>query len=455
MVYKNFRIKIIIRVILIGFSIFLLVFALYQDKWYFTSASLFLIVLTLLLELIFFVEKYNRDFNSLLFSIKHHDFTKSFITSSKKKITDEQKNAFNIIINEFQNIRIEKESHYEYLKTLVEHIKTGIICFDENGDVNLVNTAAKNILNLNLLKNMESVKQADVELFNVLNEIKSGEKKVVKIKAGQEIIQLIILCTEFKLKNKLFKLASFQNIKNELDEQELEAWQKLIRILNHEIMNTVTPISSLSSEINEMLDGYDEGKRNLSEIDEDDMDDIYQSLKTIERRSKGLLKFVKTYKNISRLPKPDFADLKVEDIFRNIKILMEPELKKNKIQIIAYIDKKDMFIRADREMIEQVLINLILNAKDAMKDQDKPLIELKAIKTKENKVYIQVTDNGTGIETGNIDNIFVPFFTTKKNGSGIGLSLSKQIIRLCNGSISVQSEPGKGSVFSLSFQKIY
>jgi len=179
-------------------------------------------------------------------------------------------------------------------------------------------------------------------------------------------------------------------------------------------MNTVTPISSLSAEINDMLKDENGYKRNLAEIAKDDMEDIYSGLKTIERRSKGLLKFVKTYKNIARLPKPNFEQLKVEDLFRTITTLLEPELRKEKIKFTPAINETDMLVYADREMMEQVLINLVLNAKDAVKEAENPSIELKAF-TFNDKVNIEVIDNGCGIEKEHADNIFVPFFTTKKN----------------------------------------
>ncbi|MCD4696209.1 MAG: HAMP domain-containing histidine kinase [Bacteroidales bacterium] len=450
MVYNSFRIKIVVRVLFIGILIFFLVYALHRDKWYFTSAGLLLAVVGLLTEMIRFIEKYFRNFNKLLFSLKHRDFTSSFHLDQKEKIPKEQKNAFNEIISEFRDVRIEKEAHYEYLKTLVEHVKTGIICFEESGKVNLINTSAKNILKTPLLNNLTSVKKTDNDLYDAFTEIQTGEKRIIKIKAGEEFIQLLIWCKEFKLQDNNYKLVSFQNIKNELDVQEFESWQKLIRIMNHEIMNTVTPISSLSSEVNEMLYDISGKKIELFEINKDDLDDIYSSMKTIEKRSKGLLKFVKTYKNISRLPRPHFVEVKINNLLNNLKTLLYPELKKNKINFEISVSNKDLRINADPEMIEQVLINLVLNAKYALLETKEPQIEISAHYEDEN-VYIRIKDNGSGIEQEYIDQIFIPFFTTKKNGSGIGLSLSKQIMLMHKGNISVQSNEGKGTIFTLRF----
>ena len=433
-----------------GIMMFFLIYALSRDKWFLTSAATLIVIIGLAIELIYFVEKYNRTFNKLLLSIKQKDFTKSFVSEGKKKISKEQKNAFNEIIEAFQNVRIEKESHYQYLQALIEHITVGVVCLEEDDKVYLANSAAKKILNINLLNSINTIKRIDAGLYNTFKEIKTSEKKIIKTTINNEPVKLLVWCTELKLSNRPVKIISFQNIKTELDRQELESWQKLIRILNHEIMNTVTPISSLSAEINEMLEDGTGNRRNIDELSEDDLEDMYKSLKTIERRSKGLMKFVKTYKNIARLPKPNLVQIKIEEIFKNIKTLLEPEFKKERIKFTAEIYEADMYIYADKEMIEQVLINLLLNAKEAVTDTENPVIELKAY-IFDNKVNIEVSDNGCGIEKEYIDNIFVPFFTTKKNGSGIGLSLSRQIILLHGGSINVKSGENEGTVVELKF----
>jgi len=426
---------------------FFLIFALNRDKWYLTSAATLVIIIGLVVELIYFVEKYNRTFNKLLLSIKHKDFTKSFTSAEENKISREQKNAINEIIEAFQNVRIEKESHYQYLQALIEHITVGVICLEGKDNVYLVNSAARKILNINLLNKINTIKRIDIELYNTFKEIQTSEKKIIKTAINNEPVQLLVWCTELIISTRPVKIISFQNIKTELDRQELESWQKLIRILNHEIMNTVTPISSLSAEINDMLEDSTGNRINLNELNEDDMDDMYSSLKTIERRSKGLLKFVKTYKNIARLPRPNFTQIRIEDIFKTIFTLLEPELKKEKIKFSLVIHEADMYIYADREMMEQVLINLLLNAKEALIKTENPVIELKASRN----FGIEVVDNGCGIDKEYIDNIFVPFFTTKKNGSGIGLSLSRQIMLLHGGAINVKSGEGEGTVVALKF----
>lgn len=230
----------------------------------------------------------------------------------------------------------------------------------------------------------------------------------------------------------------------------MESWKKLIRILNHEIMNSVTPISSLSSAMNKMLRNEDGEKKALNSINADDADDLFDSIETIESRSKGLLKFVTAYKQLSKLPKPTFAEVNINGLIKHITTLLKPEFKKHQIKVSLPSLEKDLILKIDHEMIEQVLINLILNSIQAIKDNTNKRIEIEAYSYKNNS-FVRVTDNGPGIEAEVLDNIFIPFFTTKKNGSGIGLSLSRQIMRLHKGNIQVHTEVGKGSSFLLKF----
>jgi signal transduction histidine kinase len=243
---------------------------------------------------------------------------------------------------------------------------------------------------------------------------------------------------------------SIQNIKEELETQELESWQKLIRVLTHEIMNSVTPISSLSSAINEMLMEEDGTMKPVSRIPADDIDDMYNSLRTIEERSRGLLKFVGNYKDLTRMPQPVFMNIRLIDLFDQVSILMKKTLDKQKITFEVYSEGPELDVYADKDMILQILINLIANARDALERKKNKKIRMTGFRLGE-KTFIQVSDNGQGIDRESIDKVFIPFFTTKKKGSGIGLSLARQIMRLHKGSIYFTTEEGKGTTFTLEF----
>jgi signal transduction histidine kinase len=263
-------------------------------------------------------------------------------------------------------------------------------------------------------------------------------------------MQLSVYATEFKLQDVPHKLVSIQNIKQELETQELESWQKLIRVLTHEIMNSVTPISSLSTAINEMLTEGTGKMKPLSEIPGEDIDDMYKSLRTIEDRSRGLLKFVSNYKDLTRMPHPVFKNIRLADLFENVTRLMKKTLDKQEIAFEVFSEGPEISIYADKDMILQVLINLIVNAKDALDRRNGKKIRMTGFRLGE-KTFIQVSDNGHGIDQENIDKVFIPFYTTKKKGSGIGLSLARQIMRLHKGSIYFTTEEEKGTTFTLEF----
>jgi two-component system nitrogen regulation sensor histidine kinase NtrY len=216
-------------------------------------------------------------------------------------------------------------------------------------------------------------------------------------------------------------------------------------------MNSITPIASLSSTLEIMLKGITENGNIKEELDINTVMEILQALQTINKRSTGLLHFVNTYRNLTRIPKPNFRIFPVSELFKNIYLLMEEELKTSKINFITKIEPENLMVSADDQLIEQVVINLIRNSIHALENRNNPTIELKAFYNKRGHVTMQVTDNGTGILPEVLDKIFIPFFTTKQSGSGIGLSLSRQILRLHNGTISAYSVPEKETVFTMTF----
>ncbi|MBI9036960.1 MAG: ATP-binding protein [Bacteroidales bacterium] len=451
MIFKNFRIRVILRIFLLAFLMFAFLFAIRQDKWYVTSSVLIILVIVFLIELLYFVETTSRELGKFLLSIKYKDFTNRWSNPKNTKASFyELRQAFNEIITEFQNVRIEKELQYQYLQMVFEHTGTAILCYEPEGKIQLINTAAKQLLELKKTKNLSDLESIDSGLYNSILTIKPNSEELIKIRINKNLLQLSLQCSVFKLQGKIYKMVSLHDIKNALDEQELDSWKKLIRVLNHEIMNSVTPISSLSTALNKMLINKEGEKIDFCELNPDDESDIFESLKTIENRSKGLLKFVTTYKQLTRLPNPKFTKVKIKGLLKHVSTLMKPELEKQSITLNIGNINDSLTINIDHEMIEQVLINLLLNSIDALKNATSKIINIELF-TENKSTTIEVSDNGKGIEKDVLENIFVPFFTTKKSGSGIGLSLSRQIMRLHNGSISVVSKVGEGTTFVLKF----
>ncbi len=451
MVYKNFRFKIIFRISFIILSILLLFFVIYNMEFNITPVLIIMLVVFQVLSLIHFLESTNRYLTNFLESIRYSDFTRSFQVDGLGAAYDGLKEAFNDVMNDFQQIRTEKEVYQHYLQNVIQHIGICLIVFKKNGDVLMINNAAKKLFRINKLKNINSLDNFSPELTKILPKLKSSEKALVKVQDDEELLQLVIYAKEFILEGQRLSLVSIQNIQMELETQEMEAWQKLIRVLTHEIMNSITPIASLSATVNNILDDIDTTDNIPQEIDDETVIDIQNALKTIHKRSQGLIHFVETYRNLTKIPNPDFKIFQVEQLFNNIKKLMQEPLKKDNIEFSIKIEPISLELAADEQLIEQIIINLIKNSIQALEKKKNGKISLKAFIGFRGRAIIQVIDNGQGILKEVIDRIFIPFFTTKQSGSGIGLSLSKQIMRLHSGSITVSSQPDVETVFSLRF----
>ena len=450
MIFKNFRINIIVRILLLAASVFLFFYALNTD-FRILPVLIGIVIVFLVFSLIHYVDRTNRDLTSFLESIRFSEFTRSFQIEGMGNSFNELNKAFNDVINDFQKVRSEKEEHFHYLQSIVQNIDVSIIAYRKDGTVEMINKAAKKLFQIHSLKNIKGLEQVSPELVNTLLNISPGENTLVKVQDQDDILQLAIYATELKIKEKLIILATINNIQNVLEEQETEAWQKLIRVLTHEIMNSITPIASLSSTLEIMLKGITEEGNVKEDLDLDSVLEIQQALQTINKRSTGLLHFVNTYRNLTRIPKPNFKIFPVKELFNNIHLLMEEELAESKINFITKIDPDNLTVSADDQLIEQVIINLIRNSIHALDNRFNPTIELKAFYNKRGRVTMQVADNGKGILPEVLDKVFIPFFTTKQSGSGIGLSLSRQILRLHNGTISAHSVPNQETVFTLTF----
>jgi two-component system, NtrC family, nitrogen regulation sensor histidine kinase NtrY len=447
MSYKNFYVNVIVRVFILTFSIFLL---LQSFKCQYVVAPVCMLGFSIfqVVSLIRFVNKTNRDLTNFLESMRFSEFSQTFSDEGYGASFEELNRAFNNVIKDFQQVRFEKEINFHYLQNIVQNIDVSILAYSSDGEVDMVNKAAKKLFQINQLKNLNALAPLSQELVDTLLSIKAGQNALVKVQDEDDILQLAIFATILNIDSKQITLVTIKNIQNVLEEQETEAWQKLIRVLTHEIMNSITPIASLSESINSMLKSQEGDTVNF---DKETIDEIGQAIQTINKRSTGLLHFVNTYRNLTKIPKPNFQILRIEPLLKNIEMLMEDELKHNHVVMEVSVVPENIEVSMDEQLIEQVLINLIKNAIHALEKRPNPKIEVKAFFNKRGRVTLQVADNGTGILKEVLDKIFIPFFTTKTNGSGIGLSLSKQIIKLHNGSITATSIPEMGTTFTITF----
>jgi two-component system, NtrC family, nitrogen regulation sensor histidine kinase NtrY len=450
MKFKNFRLNVVVRVLLIVASAILLLTIFRRPELVISTSILIAIIIGQIFDLVKYVERTNKKLTVFLESIRHSDFVSSFSDHGLGSSFDDLNQAFNEVIEEFRKARAAKEEHFNYLQTLVQHVSIGILVFRRDGKVDLINNALKRMFRISNLRFTHEFEKIDKGLAELLKTIKAGDSELLKVFNENELLQLSIRATEFRMRGEDFVLVSMQNIHNELEAKEMDSWQKLIRVLTHEIMNSITPIVSLSGTVKDLL--IDQESLSLrQEIDEEDVESAQSALETIEKRSQGLLNFVQVYRNLTRIPKPNFRYIEVRELFDRVENLLQPKVKELNIKCEFRVIPPGLMLTADPDLIEQVIINLLINAIHAVKEVQNPRIFMIASTSSLNRVLISVADNGYGIKPDTMEKIFVPFFTSKKEGSGIGLSLSREIMRLHKGNITVKSKPEVETVFTLHF----
>lgn len=396
------------------------------------------------------IERITRDLVSFLEAIEYSDFTQSFSPPYSDTGFHRLYGAFSKVMRAFQDTRAKSEAQRMYLETLVHHINTGLICFHPEGEITLMNNAAKRLLERPTARRIQDLSNLGNGFVETLLNLSAGEQRLEQVNTGTEMLQLAINATRFTLQGDEYVLASIQNIGTELEDKELDAMQHMTRVLAHEIMNSITPIASLAASARDHL-----RQEPPAESDQEgnlfSRDDLQAAMETIEKRSQGLLHFVSAYRSIARIPRPNFRLIEVTALLSGTANLMENQLKQADVTLTTTVDPKTLSVLADPDLIEQVLINLIKNAIESLAPQSDGMIKLSGGLDRRGRVVLQVTDNGPGIPPEVMDQIFIPFFSTKTEGSGIGLSFSRQVMRRHKGSLRVQSDTGGPTTFTLRF----
>jgi len=446
----NWRSPVLPRVAFLAASIFLFgFFAFSKGDWIY--ALIFMALsgyqIKLLIE---YLDRSNENIASFLDSIQFDDLSYSFKTASDDPAVKRLHEELNAAMLTLRNSRREKDSEFLFFKNIVMHVGIGLIVFKEDGNIEIFNSAARKLLKINRVEKLNDLKEVSETLVHVFEKLKTGGRELVRLKIGEELVQLSAYAIELNLRGENVKLISIQNIQSELEEKEMEAWQNLVRVLTHEIMNSVTPISSLAGIVEEELKPHVNDLHPLP-LSKDQMADIHLSLQTISKRSEGLIHFVKEFRSLTAIPKPRPTQINVRSLFDELTVLHKRDLADREIQLITSVYPEDLTLSADKNMVEQVLINLIRNAIQSFEDQSDKQVEMKAYVNEKSRAVISIKDNGTGIDPEAMEKIFIPFFTTKKTGSGIGLSLSRQIMRQHQGTLTVKSTVGKGTEFFMRF----
>ncbi len=443
---KRYEVRLVFRMIILFVAMGAVAW-LVVTKNYVYLPLLVPLVLFLMWLIYRMLKKAQDEVQEFVESIHYRDFSRYFNVKQAPAELQTLRKGFNDINSTFKVISKEKETQYQYLQKILELVDTGIISFETStGELNWMNDTFKKMMDIPYLKTIHSLEKRDAALYEAMMAIRPGQNKVVELTKENSKIKILLAATMFQTDNKKNKLIACQNINEALDETEALAWQKLLSVMTHEIMNSVAPISSLAGTLKNRL----VASPAIESIGPGDRDDLELGLETIQRRSEGLLKFAETYRNLNKITTLHLDKIFVRDIFENLQTLMQPTLDQKNVELDVILKDPNVTASIDINLIEQVMINLVVNALEAVKESEKPRIILSAAH-ENNKLLIKVADNGTGIPAELLDKIFIPFFSTKKSGSGIGLSLCKQIMLLHKGNIKLQSREGEGTVFILSF----
>lgn len=406
-----------------------------------------MLTIGLFYEMVRYVDQSERKLTAFLQAIRQNDFSVTFSENTKSDDYDLHR-AFNQLNEIFKRLRSDREAEHLLLHVIVEHAGAPMICFQDNNDeVYLVNNAAKSLLHLPFLQNIAALNRVDPDLPAFLRRMVDGEKATFKIVQSGKATVLSLTSCHIVFNNRELKLIALHDVSSELAAKEAETWQKLLRVLTHEISNSAIPLSTLSSHIHDMVTKANQVDRALTS---EERQDVMDSLRTIDQRSRSLKEFVQNFRSVNQIPEPKLGRIRVQELIETTTGLFAKDLERENIKLVAE-NAQDALIHADLNLTQQVLINLLKNAIEAMSNmKDMKSIELR-VKREGRLVHLLVIDSGRGIPQDELDQIFIPFFSTKKGGSGIGLSISQQIMQKQRGDISVQSVPGKGSVFTLTF----
>ena len=414
---------------------------------------LVLFQLSLCINLYQYVTGLNRKLTRFLESVRYADFAVAFRADSNygpsfRNLNDQ----FNEVLGAFRQARSEKETSLHYVNTIVQHVSVGLLTFDAAGQVELVNQTALRLLGIYRLRLLSDLDATHPGLTDLLRPATGPSAPVLyEMDSNQE---LSIRCTVVRLRGRLVTVASLQNIRTELQQRELQAWQNLTKVLRHEIMNSITPIVSLAGTMRDIVEidlmGKAVEEKTTAQLSafSSPLNDLREALTIIEQRGEGIMQFVDAYRHFTTIPQPVFGQVSVGHLLRRVAQFVQPDVQLHRIRLTT--GATDLTIRADAGQIEMVLINLLKNAIESLDNTPDPTIHVEAAPAGPH-VVVRVSDNGPGIEPEALEQIFIPFYTTKKTGSGIGLSLSRQIMQLHGGQLTAESEPGQGSQFQLIF----
>jgi len=449
MIYKSYFLGVIIRLLVFASLAMGLSYCFVKEFWALLGIIAFFFLISGM-NIIYYLNGVNRELTFFFDAIRNEDTTLQFKENIKNRSLQRLHQSMNKVKQHISDIKIHNENNERFFRELLKGSASGLMAVDSSGYVELINDSALRLLGFQYISHIHLIKQKDNKLYHVLLNLEPGRTQTIKVLNRGELYLLSIKASVFRFEDKKYKLFNINDIKSQLEEGEMDTWQKMIRVLTHEIMNSVAPITSLSNSLKRFL--IKDGIPKLSEdISMKDVTGTLHGLDVIEERSQGLMDFIHDYRKLTKLPKPVFKPVKVDSWLKKTCLLIQNRVEEENINLEVNKNHTTREFIGDEKLLSQVLINLLYNAMDALKDRDNKKIILKISDNPEGNLIISVTDNGKGISGEEFDQIFLPFYTTKEDGSGIGLSLSRQIMRMHKGNINARSVPGKQTTFQLVF----
>ena len=451
---KSLFSAVLFRIILIIISsfAFISVISYLHKEYYLSLIGIGILIIYQVYNLVHYVNKTNRKLAHFFNSVSNEDSVLTFSSKYEGEIFDSLHSSLNELNTTIGEMRRQNARQSLFLNNLVEHVGVGLISYTKDGDVEIYNNAAKRLVQINQLGNIKDIGTRYPELLKCILGLQPHNQQLIRLVTEHSVLFLSLKLSIFKSAKETLNLLSIQDIRIELEQNELDSWQKLIRVLTHEISNSISPIASLANTTKKYYVNKDTGSAvKLDEIDDALLHKTIDSLDTIESTGRGLIDFVGKYKSLTALPQPKFETFRIRDLFDKLQALLVEEADSNNIVLEFSSSPESLELKADLNLLEMVFINLINNAFQALENSKEGKVRVSAYRNVENRVEILTKDNGAGIPASIIDDIFIPFYTTKNKGSGIGLSLSRQIMRLHRGTITASSVSGEATVFRMVF----
>jgi len=446
----RYRQRFLLQLVLLLVNCFVLMWLVLSSAWYAVIVISLVVLVAQILLIMRYLDQSNRAIARFLVTVKYDDVSQGFYRENAPESFRQLGQAMEEVVAGLRKAKTDKEEQATYMRVLVQHIPVAVVALQDDGSISLYNNAARRLFGLSDIRELEQLRSFDQGLAEAIGTLEPGGERLVRVVQDNGLLQLNISATSLKLRGQAEKIVSIQDIQGQLENQEMEAWQNLIRVLTHEIMNSVTPITSLAQTASETVFELMNDLPHENPMRED-LQDTFDALDTVGRRGAGLMRFVESYRSLTRLPKAKIRIFRLEGFLQRVETLLGDSFRQKEVEFHTRVEPESLELSGDPELLEQAVINLLKNALDAVADVQNPEVSLTAQLGKKGHIIIAVTDNGPGMDEEILNNIFVPFFTTKRHGTGVGMSLVRQIMRLHRGQVGISSETGSGTKIRLRF----